>query len=383
MPNSCTLRIGAGLVIIARMSELRYWLALLRAPGLGTRGALDVLTKTTPETLFSSALPGDVRERLRTDTRDYLRTPDWSAVDADLAWLATSPRNHIITLHDAAYPSLLKEIADPPLVLFVHGDPAVLNRPQIAMVGSRNPTPQGLDNAHAFAQSFAHTGLAITSGLALGIDAACHEGALAGNGYTIAAMGTGLDRVYPKRHHTLAHKVAEQGALISEFPPGTPPLKENFPRRNRIISGLSLGTLVVEASVNSGSLITARCAADQGREVFAIPGSIHNPLARGCHALIRQGAKLVESANDVLEELHTTFSLLPSEETRSDAVTLSLTSEQQTVLEKLGFEPTSMDSIVERTALTAEVVSSILLILELQGQVMSSGAQYYRVPPKR
>ena len=369
--------------MVVCMSELRYWLALLRAPGLGTRGALEVLTKTTPEALFSAALPSEVRERLRADTREYLHKPDWSAVDADLAWLATSPRNHILTLHDGSYPSQLKEIADPPLVLFVHGDPAVLKRPQIAMVGSRNPTPQGLENAHAFAQSFAHTGLTITSGLALGIDAACLEGALAGNGYTIAAMGTGLDRVYPKRHHTLAHKVAELGALISEFPPGTPPLRENFPRRNRIISGLSLGTLVVEASVNSGSLITARCAADQGREVFAIPGSIHNPLARGCHALIRQGAKMVESANDVLEELHTTFPLLPNEIEPNSAATDALTAEQQTVLQQLGFEPTPMDRIVERTALTADVVSSILLILELQGQVMSSGAQYYRVPTKR
>ena len=365
------------------MSELRYWLALLRAPGLGTRGALEVLTRSTPEALFSAALISEVRERLRAETRDYFRNPDWSAIEPDLAWLATSPRNHIITLHDASYPLLLKEIADPPLVLFVHGDPAVLNRPQIAMVGSRNPTPQGLDNSHAFAQSFAQTGLTITSGLALGIDAACHEGALAGHGHTIGVMGTGLDRVYPKRHHALAHEIAVQGALISEFPPGTPPLKENFPRRNRIISGLSLGTLVVEASVNSGSLITARCAADQGREVFAIPGSIHNPLARGCHALIRQGAKLVESANDVLEELHASLPLLPHTEGLPGVAAVSLSPEQQTVLEKLGFEPTSIDRIVERTALTADVVSSILLLLELQGQVMSSGAQYHRVPAKR
>ena len=365
------------------MSELRYWLALLRAPGLGTRGALEVLTKTTPEALFSASLVSEVRERLRAETRDYFRNPNWTAVDADLAWLATSPRNHIITLHDTNYPQLLKEIADPPLVLFVHGDPAVLTRPQIAMVGSRNPTPQGLDNAHAFAQSLAHTGLTITSGLALGIDAACHEGALAANGYTIGVMGTGLNRVYPKRHHALAHKIAIQGTLISEFPPGTPPLKENFPRRNRIISGLSLGTLVIEASVNSGSLITARCAVDQGREVFAIPGSIHNPLARGCHALIRQGAKLVESANDVLEELHTSLPLLPTTEELAEVTTSLLTPEQQTVLEQLGFEPTPMDRIVERTALTADVVSSILLLLELQGQVMSSGAQYYRVSAKR
>lgn len=364
------------------MSELRYWLALLRAPGLGTRGALEVLTRTSPEALFNAALASEVRERLRAETREFLRNPDWSAVDADLAWLTTSPRNYIITLHDAGYPRLLKEIADPPLVLFVHGDPAVLNQPQIAMVGSRNPTPQGVENAHAFAQSFAQTGLTITSGLALGIDAACHEGALAGQGHTIGVMGTGLDRVYPKRHHALAHEIAAQGALISEFPPGTPPLKENFPRRNRIISGLSLGTLVVEASVNSGSLITARCAADQGREVFALPGSIHNPLARGCHALIRQGAKLVESANDVLEELHTTLPLQPSDAVRSGASAASLTPEQQSVWEQLGFEPTPMDRIVERTALTADVVSSILLLLELQGQVMSSGAQFYRVPAK-
>lgn len=361
------------------MTDLRFWLALARAPGLGARGAFELLNLVSPEQLFGSTLPSTVRAALKETTREYLRAPDWSAVDTDLAWLASSPLNHVITLHDAGYPLALKEIADPPLLLFVHGNAALLRSTQLAMVGSRNPTPQGIDNATAFAGALAQSGLTITSGLALGIDAACHRGALAGGGYTIAVTGTGLDRVYPQRHHALAHEIAARGALVSEYPPGTPPLKEHFPRRNRIISGMSLGTLVVEASLNSGSLITARLAADQGREVFAIPGSIHSPLARGCHALIRQGAKLVESAQDVLEELQVQLPL--PQIAADDAATgiTELTAKQQRVLESVGFEPTSIDRVVERTGLTADVVSSILVLLELSNQVISSGAQFSRI----
>jgi len=210
---------------------------------------------------------------------------------------------HILTLHDPAYPALLKEIADPPPLLFVRGDPAVLSRPQLGIVGSRNPTPGGRSLAEDFARSLSRCGLVVTSGMALGIDAAGHRGALRGGGTTLAVAGTGPDRIYPARHRDLARAIVEQGAIISEFAPGTPALPSNFPRRNRIISGLSLGVLVVEAACRSGSLITARLAAEQGREVFALPGSIHNPLARGCHHLIRQGAKLVEDIEDIVEEL--------------------------------------------------------------------------------
>jgi DNA processing protein len=366
-------------------SELHYWLALLRAPGLGPRGATRLLDQgATPRELFDGALTAPLRAAIKTETREYFRQPDWNGVEQDLAWLAASPHNHIITLHDPRYPARLKEIADPPPLLFVHGDADALGAAQLAMVGSRNPTPQGADNAFEFARALAPAGLIITSGLALGVDAQCHRGALAAGGKTIAVTGTGLDRVYPRRHHALAHEIALRGALVSEFPPGTPPLKENFPRRNRIISGLALGTLVVEASVNSGSLITARLAAEQNREVFAIPGSIHNPLARGCHALIRQGAKLVESAADVLEELGAPSSLTEtSPEREADAVSENhLAPEQRAVLAQLGFEPTPIDRIIERAGLTADVVSSILLTLELHGHVTSSGAQYYRVDVK-
>jgi DNA processing protein len=311
----------------------------------------------------------------------YLRNPDWAAIGADLAWCAANPRHHIITLGDASYPGLLRQIADPPPVLFVHGAPEALNQPQLAMVGSRNPTPQGEQNAFEFALALAQTGLTITSGMALGVDAQCHRGALAAGGLTIAVTGTGLDRVYPKSHHDLAHQIAEQGALVSEFAIGTPALKENFPRRNRIISGLSLGTLVVEASIGSGSLITAREALEQGREVLAIPGSIHNPLARGCHALIRQGAKLVETAQDVLEEIR----FESPETTASSPTGKSRTTKAEpredarAVLDSLGHEPASIDTIVHRTGLTADQVSSILLMLELSAQVRSSGAHYFRV----
>ena len=278
------------------------------------------------------------------------------------------------------------EIADPPPVLFVHGDPTLLVRPQLAMVGSRNPTPGGSETAQAFACHLAQAGLVITSGLALGIDGASHRGALEGGGATLAVAGTGLDRVYPASHRGLAHAIVANGALISELPPGAPPLPEHFPRRNRIISGLSAGTLVVEAAANSGSLITARLAAEQGREVFAIPGSIHNPLARGCHGLIKQDAKLVETAQDILEELAplTGIFTLPVKHLGEKGNETPLcTVEQKALLERLSFEPVAVDTIIRRSGLTPEVVSSILLTLELQGYVISSaGGCYSRIGNK-
>lgn len=361
--------------------SLRHWLALLRAPGVGPVAFVRLLEEFRGvEALFASKLPAGLPETLRR----YLKAPDWAAADLDLAW-AHEPGNRILRWGTPEYPALLAEIPDPPPLLFVHGDAALLQTPQLAMVGSRNPTTGGEETAHAFAAHLAGVGLAITSGLALGIDAACHRGALAAKGATVAVMGTGLDRVYPARHRDLAHAIAAaSGALVSEFPSGTQPRPENFPRRNRIISGLCLGTLVVEAVLRSGSLTTARHALEQGREVFAIPGSIHNPLARGCHALIRQGAKLVETADDILEELGPLAAgLAPrSVATNPDqgsGGTATVSQAHAQLLDFMGFDPVSVDQLTIRSGLTAAEVSSMLLILELEGHVASrAGGRYVR-----
>lgn len=285
---------------------------------------------------------------------------------------------------------MLAELKDAPIGLFVRGNPALLAQPQLAIVGARNPTPHGRETAQHFADHLSRCGLTITSGLATGIDAAGHQGALDADGPTIAVCGTGLDVCYPATNRQLADMIATKGALISEFPPGTPAYKEHFPRRNRIISGLALGTLVVEAAVRSGSLITARLAAEQGREVFAVPGSIRNPLSQGCHRLIRQGAVLVESPQDILEELQPRVAaLLPaSDPPRADAartpeisVTFGarLDKEYEILLDALGFEPASVDVLVERTGFAADEVASMLLILELDGKLESRpGGRYVR-----
>lgn len=352
--------------------HLRSWLALLRLPGIGPITLQPLLTdQQCPQKLLSKP-PADIPERLR----QLLKHPDWPAADRDMQWLA-QPDNHFLPITDPRYPLQLKTIPDPPSALFVHGDPDMLSTPQIAMVGSRNPSTGGARTAHDFARHFATTGLTITSGLAMGIDAASHQGALAAEGSTIAVTGTGLDRVYPASNRQLAHQIASHGALVSEFPPGTPPRPGHFPRRNRIISGLSLGTLVVEAALKSGSLITAQQALEQSREVFAIPGSIHNPLARGCHLLIRQGAKLVETANDVLEELAPALSeLLNAAAPHSASSTAPpcspvLDDEYQQLLDAMGFDPISTNSIIERTGMAPEAISSMLLLLEMDGHVSS------------
>lgn len=291
---------------------------------------------------------------------------------------------HRLALDDPRYPHLLREIARPPPCLWVRGDPAVLALPQLAIVGSRNATPGARDTARAFAAYLAARGFAVTSGLAEGIDAAAHAGALAAGGVTIAVCGTGLDVVYPRQHESLARAiVAGGGALVSEFPPGTGPKRAHFPQRNRLIAGLALGTLVVEASTTSGALITARCAGEAGREVFAIPGSIHNPLARGCHQLIRQGAKLVESATDIVDELGGLLASLDmapaapaSDSTGADA----LAEDYRRLLEQLGWDPVDVDTLVQRSGLTTGELSSMLLILEMQGLVRSlSGGRYQRL----
>ena len=316
---------------------------------------------------------------LTSDTLASVANPDWAAVSQDLEWLSGSPQHRVLTLADQEYPPRLREIADPPPLLFVRGDVMALHQPQIAIVGSRNPTPAGAELAQDFARHLALRGVTIISGLALGIDAAGHRGALAGGGHTVAVMGTGMDRVYPPRHQDLAGQIAAQGALVSEFPLCTPVRPENFPRRNRIISGLALGVLVVEAAKASGSLITARHAVEQGREVFAIPGSIHNPLARGCHALIRDGAKLVETVDDILEELPSLSQPAGSDPqgTANLAHTSAHDGEHDRLLEALGYDPVSVDVLVARTGLTANAVSSMLLLMELEGRVSSQAGGLY------
>ncbi|WP_455209971.1 DNA-processing protein DprA, partial [Kaarinaea lacus] len=380
--------------------ELKYWLALLHAPGVGCSTFSSLLDQfTTPQEVFAAAQGNFLRNMVGDKTLSYLRNPDWSLVENDLRWLSQD-NNGVLTLYDPTYPKLLQEIHDPPPLLFFRGEPQLLNHPQLAIVGSRNPSRNGYDTALEFAKHLSESGFVITSGLALGIDTAAHQGALAGRKLTVAVAGTGLDRVYPARNRELAHQIADHGVLISEFAPGTPPLAANFPRRNRIISGLSVGTLVVEAARQSGSLITARTAMEQSREVFAIPGSIHNPLARGCHALIRQGAKLVETASDIMEELSPLMRLMyshqPSEspEQRPTPATalggngnyphnqelneLLPTAEHQQLYAQLGYEPTSIDILVERSQLTTEAVSAMLVELELKGCVTSNSGLYTR-----
>lgn len=314
----------------------------------------------------------------------------------DLTWLAACPRHHIIAYEDALYPALLREIPRPPRVLYASGNIQLLSSPQLAIVGSRKPTATGRDNAKQFAYHLAKSGFTITSGLALGIDGASHEGALAAGGNTIAVLGSGLQQIYPANHKALAQRISENGLLISEFPPDTPPLPANFPQRNRIISGLSLATIVVEAALQSGSLITARCACEQGREVFAIPGSIHNPQARGCHALIKQGAKLVETVDDIFEELPglLQYSLQldapttpppalavsqPVDNTQDSLASPGVEKDYHFMLKYLGFEPTTFDTIVNRSSLPAEQVSAILVQLELDGLIESLTHGFIRI----
>lgn len=380
--------------------SLRNWLALNHVPKLGPVRIHSLLE------IFDN--PSAILEAGRSNWRDAglsekmiqnLSEPDWEKVDSDLKWVKQENAN-ILAIDDDAYPPLLKSIPDAPPVLYVLGQAEILKLPQLAIVGSRNPTHAGIDIAHDFAGYLSSMGMSVTSGMALGIDAAAHQGVLDyiknknnhGHGFTVAVTGTGLDRVYPAKHRELAHEIAENGVLVSEYAPGTPPLPGNFPRRNRIISGLSMGTLVVEAALQSGSLITARLAVEQGREVFAVPGSIHAPLAKGCHVLIRQGAKLVETAEHILEELGGFVAMLApnistnngiwaeksnSNEKIESNLEMSIDDEYQQVLKCVDFEPTSVDKVVERSGLTADAVCSMLLVLELQGFVTALSGGYY------
>jgi DNA processing protein len=335
------------------------------------------------------------RAGLAEETVAALRQHDESRLQADLHWLS-KPGHHLITRDDARFPPLLRDVPSPPAALWLAGDPEVLWQPQLAVIGSRNPTAGGRDNARSFAGELAHRGLTITSGMASGIDSVAHEAALEADGLTVAVMGTGLDVVYPASGRALAARIRERGALVSEFVPGTPPQRSHFPSRNRIISGLSLGVLVIEASLRSGTLITARLAANQGRDVFALPGSIHNPLSKGCHRLIREGARLVESVDDILQELTPLAGQLAhrlrSELAESGEVSgqaslelaaadpqLELDSEYRRLWSCLGHDPMPADSIIEQSGLTARAVSAMLLMLELRGMVEAHpGGTYSR-----
>jgi len=313
------------------------------------------------------------------DAMRLIRQPDSAALDAALQWNEL-PNHHIVTIFCADYPELLRQIADPPVLLYVNGDPGVLHLPALAIVGSRNPTRGGIQNAHDFAAYLGRSGFSILSGLAQGIDTAAHEGALHSGARTVAFLGHGIDRIYPAENRDLAHRIADVGALVSEYPLGSPPRREHFPQRNRLISGCSMGTLVVEAAKRSGSLITARLASEQGREVFAIPGSIHNALARGCHGLIRSGAKLVESAEDIVSELGAIAGYLMQNSQVDDATSLvnkDRDDDYKLLITTLGFDPATADVISEKSGLTIEQVSSMLLILELEGEVEAlNGGQY-------
>lgn len=363
--------------------ELAYWLALIKAPGVGPVAFQKLTRKFSPREIFESEPALRQALNLPEAMQAWLANPDWQAVERDLHW-AEQADCHILRLTDSHYPALLREIPDPPPVLYVKGKLDCLNTPQLAMVGSRNASPLGRETAHAFGAQLARQGLTVTSGLAQGIDGAGHSGALAAEGKTIAVTGTGLDRVYPARHQTLAEQIQHQGALVSEFAIGTPPLAENFPRRNRIISGLSLGVLVVEAAIRSGSLITARMALEQGREVFAIPGSIHSTLAKGCNNLLRQGAKLVETAADIIEELGFYGHFHPQETAgRQVGNDFPLDESYQMLLECVGYEPTAIDTLIARSGLTAESVCSMLLVLELHGMVETMAGGLYSQTGKR
>jgi len=355
---------------------LASWLQLTLTPGLGAAAIRGLLAQFgLPENVL--AAPRAQLERVAGPAAAALLRNDETAaaVEVALRW-AEAPGHHVVTLADAVYPKLLLEITDPPPLLYAIGRLELLARPALAVVGSRNATAQGIRNAEQFAAAFSAAGLTIVSGLALGIDAAAHAGGLAGTGSTIAILGTGVDVTYPRQNAALAARIAESGLLLSEFALGSAGAAHHFPRRNRLISGLSQGCLVIEAAVASGSLITARAAAEQGREVFAIPGSIHSPLSRGCHALIKQGAKLVESAEDVLAEL-TAFRRTTTASTRTSAPSRV---DEDPLLAHMGFDPVDVDSICARSGLTVERVCADLLRLELGGRVAAlPGGRYQRL----
>jgi len=352
------------------------WLRLAGTRGVGPDTARRLLSAFgLPENIFSAgmaALQKVVPDAVARALAGPLDAGASASIEETLAWAAQAG-NHILTLVDNAYPKALLDISDPPIVLYAKGRIELLSKTSIAIVGSRNATAQGVANAERFSEALSGAGLTVISGMALGIDAAAHEGAMrAGAGSTVAVIGTGADIVYPARNRALAHRIAEEGCILTEYPLGVPAIASNFPRRNRLISGLARGVLVIEAAAQSGSLITARMAAEQGRDVFAIPGSIHSPLSKGCHQLIKQGAKLVESAQDILEEMgqhHVSAPSVPSAEHSADPL-----------LDAMGYDPVDMDTLASRSGLDAGALNAKLLSMELEGLVETlPGGAYRRI----
>ncbi len=397
------------------LERLHAWCSLWRVPRVGAKRFATILQAFGSPGAFL-LLPENERRRAGVTADSQALDKAKRGADTDIRWLQDNDDAQILTRIDSHYPQALLDIADPPPLLFARGNVALLSLPQLAIVGSRSPSHEGIENARNFAQFMAQNGIIITSGLAQGIDGAAHEGALSQTnqqlaGDTIAVMGTGADSIYPAKHRDLAHRIVQRGCIITELPVGTPVVPQAFPRRNRIISGLSLGTLVVEAGLKSGSLITARTALEQNREVFAIPGSIHNPLARGCNHLIRKGAKLVETAKDIFEELQPSLLAFveseksdtlnnndranrpaappiarpkpPPQNTKQQPLAFRGDAEQQQLWAALSYEPQSVDVLVQRSSLTAGKVSSMLLIMELSGHVVKHpGGKYSRATVK-
>lgn len=362
-------------------NDLRFWLALLRVPQIGALAFSNLLTLFPKlENLFSLSSIELTALGLNAEITHGILSPNWQAIDHELKW-ADSKTRHILTLNHPLYPAQLQNLKGSPPVLFVEGNIQLLTTPQLAIVGSRNPSPRGLEYASSFASQCAEAGLTITSGLALGIDTAAHQGSLLVQGSTIAVLGSGLYNIYPKSNQKLAEQIIENGALVSEFHLFTAPHAQHFPQRNRIVSGLSLGVLVVEAALRSGSLITARYAGEQGRDIFAIPGSIRDPLARGCHHLIRQGAKLVEKIDDILEE----FKFLQPKPTRPRAkkrkVTKqnSLDANHQQLLQCMDYESASVEKLAQRSGLGIETIIALVTELEINGLIRRTSGNEYQL----
>lgn len=365
--------------------ELRAWLTLLRAPGLGGTGIRGLLKRAGSARAVCRDIRG-LRRACGLDQAavDWIEHPDCARLDADMAWLA-SPGHRLLCCDEADFPPQLETIPQPPVALFVAGDAGLLLRPQVAIVGARSATAQGLTTARDFARTLSRAGLVVTSGMADGIDGAAHAAALDAGGTTIAVIGTGADLVYPRKHRELANKITQSGAIVSEFPLGTEARPDHFPRRNRLIAGLALGTLVVEAGLQSGSLITARLATEAGREVFALPGSIHNPLAKGCHRLIRDGAHLVETAGEVIDALGPAAQALGADlrarlnltdtpvGAASGRDSRSQDPDYANLLSVLGDVPVALDELTASTGLAPAALSSMLLLLELEGEVAPAG----------
>lgn len=363
------------------MLDLTDWLRLWHTPGVGPKTYNFLIGKfATPTEVFNHSRSDLLSLGLTESLVNAIKTQDLHGVDKDLAWEDSNQSHHILTLYDPRYPACLHEISQTPPILYACGDLRVLNDLSLAIVGTRKASQLGKFLAHSFSKQLTQLGLVITSGLALGVDTQAHIGAVSTpGGKTIAVLGNGLDRIYPKQNKALSHKIVENGLLISEFPIGTRPLPQHFPRRNRIISGLSMGTVVIEAATKSGSLITASYALEQGREVFAVPGPVNNPLSSGCHQLIQQGAKLITDINDILVELQGLFTA-PQRELNSTKNLQDLSADLANMLTHLDYTPLSIDQLIEKSGLTPEQVSSMLTQLEMGGHITCDAfGQYSRL----